>query len=169
MNMKAIYPGSFDPVTKGHMDIIHRSASIFDEVIVAVLENKRKESLFTIQERVKLLQQSIGELHTIKNVKVESFSGLLVDFCRQKKSNIIIRGLRAVSDYEYEMQMALVNKQLDDDIETFFLASRGEYAYLSSSIVKEVASFGGEFKDFIPECVYDKMIERLKGGQDGIN
>lgn len=152
----AIYPGSFDPVTYGHIDIIERSANFFDKLIVAVLSNPRKTPLFTAEERIEMIRESVKH---IPNVEVESFNGLLVDFARFKKARIIIKGLRAVSDFEYELQMALMNKKLDKDIETFFMMTSAKYSYLSSSVVKEVASFGGCIRGLVPSIVE----ERLKG------
>lgn len=152
----AIYPGSFDPVTYGHIDIIERSANFFDKLIVAVLSNPRKTPLFTAEERIEMIRESVKH---IPNVEVESFNGLLVDFARFKKARIIIKGLRAVSDFEYELQMALMNKKLDKDIETFFMMTSTKYSYLSSSVVKEVASFGGCIRGLVPSIVE----ERLKG------
>ncbi len=156
--MKVIYPGSFDPVTYGHIDIIDRCSKKFDNVIVAVLDNKSKKGMFTIEERIELLRESLKHYD---NVEIDSFSGLLVDYTEKKKCKTVIRGLRAVSDFEYEMQMALVNKSLADDIETVFMVSRGQYAYLSSSIVKEVATFGGNISEFVPNAVEKALIEKI--------
>ena len=159
--MIVIYPGSFDPVTYGHLDIIDRCCKKFDKVIVSVLNNKSKKNLFTIEERVELL---IKTLEKYDNVEVDTFSGLLVDYAKQKGCSTMIRGLRAVSDFEYEMQMALVNKKLEDDIETLFMVARGRYAYLSSSIVKEVAMFGGDVSCFVPKIVENALKEKIEGG-----
>lgn len=158
--MIAIYPGSFDPVTYGHIDIIDRCAKKFDKIIVSVLNNKSKKNLFTIEERVELLERVLAPYD---NVEVDTFSGLLVDYAKEKNCTTMIRGLRAVSDFEYEMQMALVNKKLEEDIETFFMIARGKYAYLSSSIVKEVAMFDGNISCFVPEVVEVALKEKLKG------
>ncbi len=160
--MVVIYPGSFDPVTYGHLDIIDRCSKKFDKIIVSVLNNQSKKSMFTIEERVELLEKVLEEYD---NVEVDTFSGLLVDYAREKNCTTMIRGLRAVSDFEYEMQMALVNKKLDEDIETFFMVSRGKYAYLSSSIVKEIAMFDGNVSCFVPEIVELALKEKIKGGQ----
>ncbi|MCF6466417.1 pantetheine-phosphate adenylyltransferase [Clostridium sp. Cult2] len=160
--MVVIYPGSFDPVTYGHLDIIDRCANKFSKVIVAVLNNKSKINMFTIEERVELLKKVLAKYD---NVEVDTFSGLLVDYARQKGCTTMIRGLRAVSDFEYEMQMALVNKKLDEDIETLFMVSRGTYAYLSSSIVKEVATYGGNVSCFVPVVVEKALVEKIKGGK----
>ncbi len=161
--MVVIYPGSFDPVTYGHLDIIDRCSKKFDKVIVSILNNTSKKNMFTIEERVQLLEKV---LEKYDNVEVDTFSGLLVDYARQKGCSTMIRGLRAVSDFEYEMQMALVNKKLVDDIETLFMVSRGRYAYLSSSIVKEVAIFGGDISCFVPEIVEKELRKKIKGGNE---
>lgn len=149
-----IYPGSFDPITCGHLDIIERSAKLFDKLIVAVLINPQKKPLFSVEKRVEMIKHSIKHL---KNVKVDSFNGLLVDFAQQKKARVIVKGLRAVSDFEYELQMALMNKKLDNEIETIFIMTNSKYSYLSSSIVKEVASFGGCVKDLVPPLVEKEL------------
>lgn len=158
--MVVIYPGSFDPVTYGHLDIIARCAKKFDKIIVSVLNNKSKTNLFTLEERVELLEKVLEDYD---NVEVDTFSGLLVDYAREKNCTTMIRGLRAVSDFEYEMQMALVNKKLEEDIETLFMIARGQYAYLSSSIVKEVAMFSGNISCFVPEIVEMALKEKMKG------
>ncbi|TYP59985.1 pantetheine-phosphate adenylyltransferase [Thermosediminibacter litoriperuensis] len=154
----AIYPGSFDPVTNGHLDIIERSSRLFDRLIVAVLRNPSKKPLFTVEERIEMIKGSVSH---IKNVEVDHFSGLLVDFARLKKARIIIKGLRAVSDFEYELQMALMNKKLDREIETIFIMTSTKYSYLSSSVVKEVASLGGCVKDLVPPMVAEKLKEKF--------
>lgn len=159
--MKVIYPGSFDPVTYGHLDIIERSAKKFDKVIIAILNNKSKKGLFTIEERVKLLEETTKEF---PNVEIDTFSGLLTSYVKEKGCSTVIRGLRAVSDFEYEMQMALVNRKTYSDMETIFMVSRADYVYLSSSIVKEIASFGGEISCFVPKIVEDALISKYKGG-----
>ncbi len=153
----AIYPGSFDPVTKGHLDIIERTSKIFDQLIVAVLENPRKQAVFTIEERVEMLKRVTSGL---ENVTVEYFRGLLIEYAKQKKVNIIVKGLRAISDFEFEFQMALVNRKLNPQIETLFMVTNSKYSYLSSSIVKEVASFGGDIKELVPPEVYDMIMAR---------
>lgn len=158
--MKVMYPGSFDPVTYGHIDIIDRSARNFDHVIVAVLNNPSKKSMFTIDERIKLLKEVLKDYD---NIEVDSFSGLLVNYALEKDCTKIIRGLRAVSDYEYELQMASANKKQVEAIETFFMVSRGEYAFLSSSIVKEIASFGGNISCFVPTEIEKAIQEKIKG------
>lgn len=156
----AVCPGSFDPVTIGHVDIIKRAASIFDKVYVAVMVNPTKQPIFSADERVELLRRTT---HDIGNVEIESFNGLLADFVKLKKSRIIVKGLRAVSDYEYEFQMALANRRLNPEIETMFLTTSAENMFLSSSVVKQVASFGGDISAFVPSEVCDTIIERLAG------
>lgn len=146
----AVCPGSFDPVTYGHLDIIHRASEVFDKVIVAVLKNASKSPLFTIQERMELL---IEVTKDIPNVEVDGFEDLLVNYIQQKNAHVIVKGLRAVSDFEYELQMASVNRKLSDKIETFFMMSSTQYSYLSSSIVKQIAMFGGPISDLVPEQV----------------
>lgn len=156
---RAIYPGSFDPITFGHLDIIERSLRIADEVIVGVLNNNSKNPLFTSEERVKMIEEATKHL---KNVKVVAFNGLLVDFVKQMNAKHIVRGLRAVTDFEYELQMSQLNNALDDDIDTVFLTTRLEYAYLSSSITKEIAMMGGDIRKFVPACVVDKVYDKYK-------
>ncbi|NLO89121.1 MAG: pantetheine-phosphate adenylyltransferase [Clostridia bacterium] len=150
----AIYPGTFDPVTNGHLDIIQRSTSIFDTVVVAVAEESGKDTLFTLDERLEILKEVTS---SFKGVYVESFSGLLVEFVRKKGANAIVRGLRAVSDFEYEMQMALMNKKLGEGIETVFFFTSTEYSFLSSSIVKQVAALGGCVKGLVPPNVEERL------------
>lgn len=161
--MNVIYPGSFDPITNGHLDIIDRCAKKFDKVTVAILNNNSKKNMFTVEERLTLLRKVLDKYD---NVEVDAFSGLLVEYAKKKDCSLIIRGLRAISDYEYEMQMALVNKKLEDSIETIFMFSRDKYSYLSSSIVKEVAMFGGNISCFVPECVEKAVKEKINGGQE---
>lgn len=155
----AIYPGSFDPVTLGHYDIIKRSAAMFDQVVIGVLNNTSKTPLFSLEERVKMLKDTVSGL---PNVSVESFHGLLVDFVKQKNTNIIIRGLRALTDFDLEMQMAQSNRMVDPDVDTVFLSTSLEYSYLSSSIVKEYARYGVDLKAFVPECVITELIDKMK-------
>lgn len=157
--IKAIYPGSFDPVTFGHLDLIERSSKIVDELIVGVLNNKAKTPLFSVEERVKILQEATKQYN---NVKIVPFEGLLVEFATQVDANMIIRGLRAVTDFEYELQMAQTNRKLNKRVETVFLSTSLEYAYLSSSTVKEIASFGGDITQFVPEFVVEKVTEKIK-------
>ncbi|MBU5437747.1 pantetheine-phosphate adenylyltransferase [Tissierella sp. MSJ-40] len=160
--MKVIYPGSFDPVTFGHLDIIERCAKKFDKVIVAVLNNSSKKGVFTLGERMELLREVVKDY---PNVEIDTFSGLLTEYANEKECTTMVRGLRAVSDFEYEMQMALVNRKLYDEIETLFMVSSGKYAYLSSSIVKEVAMFNGDISCFVPKVVEEALKNKLKGGQ----
>ena len=146
----AVVPGSFDPVTLGHLDIIKRAADIFDVVYIAVLNNSAKNPLFTVEERIDLMKQVTSQY---ANVRIESSSGLLIDYAKQKKANAIIRGLRAISDFEYEMQITSMNRVLDEHIETFFIMTKNQYSFLSSSIVKEVAKYGGNIGELVPEVV----------------
>ena len=155
----AICPGSFDPVTLGHLDIIKRASKLFDKVIVAVLLNMDKKTWFTIGERIDLLKKATAD---IPIVEIAGFEGLLVDFARQKEACAIVKGLRAVSDFEYEFQMALTNMKLDSGVETMFLTTSSENMYLSSSIVKQVGLLGGDIKPFVPECVHDEIVSRIK-------
>lgn len=156
----AVYPGSFDPVTNGHLDVIQRSAKIFDKVIVGVLDNAAKKPVFTSQEREAMLRQVTAG---IENVEVYSFSGLLVDFMKRFDSAVIIKGLRTVSDFEYEFQMALLNKSLDPEVETFFMMTNSKYLYISSSMVKEVARWGGSIDEFVPYDIIEVINNRLSG------
>ncbi|RKL68891.1 pantetheine-phosphate adenylyltransferase [Salipaludibacillus neizhouensis] len=146
----AVVPGSFDPVTLGHIDIISRGAKVFDHVIVSVLNNQHKQPLFSVEERIELLQTATKHL---LNVEVDSFDGLLIDYVKNKKATSIIKGLRAVSDFEYELQMAAINRKLDDSIETIFMMTNNRYSYLSSSIVKEVAKYHAPLDDLVPNNV----------------
>lgn len=159
---RAVYPGSFDPVTLGHIDIIKRSASMFDEVIVGVLNNQAKTPLFSVEERVRMLEEVTKD---IANVKVDSFSGLLIQYCEQNDIHVAIRGLRAITDFEYELQIAQTNKLLSNgELDTVFLTTSLEYAYLSSSSVREIAHFGGDVSkcvtDYVAEQIYLKMNQR---------
>ncbi|GIM27845.1 phosphopantetheine adenylyltransferase [Clostridium polyendosporum] len=156
----AVYPGSFDPITNGHLDIIERGAKVFDELIVAVLVNVEKKGLFNVDERVKLIEKVTKNY---KNVKVESFNGLLIDFMKEKNANVILKGLRAVSDFEYEFQMALMNNKLDPEVETVFMMTNAQYSYLSSSAVKQVAKFGGCIKELVPDEIIPDVIKKIKG------
>lgn len=159
---RAIYPGSFDPITNGHIDVIERAAGMTKHLTVAILVNRQKQGLFSFEERKELIEDAVKHL---KNVEVICFSGLLADYCRQNNMEIIIRGLRAISDYEYEIQMAQMNKKLYPKADTIFLMTNPSYAYLSSSLVKEVAGFGGCVSDLIPPLAYKKLKEKLKEGQ----
>ncbi|MBR3627238.1 MAG: pantetheine-phosphate adenylyltransferase [Elusimicrobia bacterium] len=155
----AVYPGSFDPPTNGHIDIIGRAAKIFPKVIVAITHNYNKNHMFTLEERLSMMKESVSAM---KNVKVSSFSGLLVDYLNEINSFCIVRGLRALSDFEYEFQMALMNRKLKKNVETIFLMPDQEYTFLSSSMVREIASLGGQFKNFVPKSVYKKIMSKRK-------
>lgn len=155
----AVYPGSFDPITNGHLDIIKRGSKAFDKLIVAVLINVDKKGLFNIAERVELIKMVTKD---IENVEVVSFEGLLVDFAKMNNSNVILKGLRAVADFEYEFQMALMNSKLDPDIETVFMMTSAECSYLSSSSVKQVAKFGGCIKGLVPEQIISNIENKIK-------
>jgi pantetheine-phosphate adenylyltransferase len=156
---RAIYPGSFDPVTNGHLDIIRRSAKMFDEVVVGILNNPEKSPLFSVEERVKMLEKATED---IPNVRVRSFGGLSVDFARSCKANVIVRGLRLITDFEYELQMAQTNRKLAPDVDTTFLYTSLQYSYLSSTTVKEVAYFGGDISEFVPAFVEDAIRQKLQ-------
>ena len=159
MNKIAIYPGTFDPFTAAHIDIVKRALRIFDEIIVAVAPSQKKMPLFTLEERIDLIRKSAEGL---KGVRTEAFYGLLVEYVLEKKGVAIIRGLRAVSDFEYEMQMALMNRRLNHDIETVFLMPSEEYSFLTSTMVKEVASFGGSVNGLVPEIVEKALTDKFK-------
>lgn len=154
----AIYPGSFDPVTNGHLDIIERGRQMFDRVVVAVAVNQEKKPMFTLRERVEMLG---SVTRSWDNVQVDEFDGLLVEYAEQKKAGVIIRGIRAVTDFDYEFQMALMNRRLKDRIETVFLVPAEAYTYLSSSLVKEVASLGGSVTGLVPSLIEDQLQKRL--------
>lgn len=154
----AVYPGTFDPFTNGHLDVIVRASALFDKVIVGVLHNSAKSPLFSVEERVNILTKVTEEM---PNVEVKHFSGLSINFVRECHANIIVRGLRAITDFDYELQMAQTNRVLAPDIDTMFLTTCLEYAYLSSTTVKEVASFGGDISKFVPSYVEARIIEKL--------
>ncbi len=156
---RAIYPGSFDPVTLGHLDIIERASRISEELILGVLQNKAKSPLFSVEERVIMLSEVTKHL---KNVKIVPFEGLLIDFAKQMDAQVIVRGLRAITDFEYELQMSQTNRKLNSNVETLFLTTSLDYSYLSSTIVKEVASFDGDISQFVPEFVAKKVTEKIK-------
>lgn len=156
---KAIYPGTFDPITLGHLDIIERSSKIFDEVIVGILVNNTKTPLFTVEERVEMIKKAVKDL---PNVTVVSFNGLLVDFAKDKKAQCIVRGLRAVTDFEYELQMTQTNKVIAPEIDTIFLTTSLKYSFLSSSGVKELAAFGADIDRFVPPEVAERLKEKYK-------
>lgn len=155
----SIYPGSFDPITNGHIDIIERASKISDKLIVSVLNNVEKKSLFTVDERVQMIKESTKHF---QNVEVDSFDGLLVDYAKSKNANIIIRGLRAVTDFEYELQLAQTNRELYNKVETLFLLTSIQYSYLSSSIVKQVAAENGDISKFVPDFVVNKLKVKFK-------
>lgn len=157
--MIAVYPGSFDPVTNGHIDIIQRAAKLTDTLYVAVLTNPSKKPFFTVEERISLLEKVTED---ISNVKIEPFSGLLIDYAEKIGAKIIFRGLRAVSDYEYELQMALANKKLKGDTETLFMVANSKYSFLSSSLVKEIATFGGDLTGMVPDFVISEVEAKIK-------
>ncbi len=157
--IRAVYPGSFDPVTFGHLDIIRRSSGLVDELIVGVLNNNAKSPLFSVGERVKMLEEVTEGM---PKVRVLSFEGLLVDFARGVDACMVIRGLRAITDFEYELQMSQTNHKLDSKIETAFLTTSLEYSYLSSTTVKEVAAFGGDISQFVPKNVIDRIQEKYR-------
>jgi pantetheine-phosphate adenylyltransferase len=154
----AVYPGTFDPVTNGHCDIIARGLKLFDGLIVAIATNGSKNPLFTVKERLEMLQASFKET---RNVEIDSFDGLLVDYVARRKVNTVLRGLRAVSDFEYEFQMALMNRKLNKNIQTVFLMTGLRWIFISSSIVKEAAQFGGDTRDLVPPCVYEGLKKKF--------
>lgn len=154
----AVYPGSFDPVTMGHLDIVERTSQIFDKVIIGVLNNRAKSPLFSVEERVNMLKEVTKEL---PNVEVQSFAGLLIDFVRQNHAQIIVRGLRAITDFEYELQMAQTNRVMAPEVDTLFLTTNLRYSYLSSSIVKEIAAGGGDITAFVHPYVAEQMKRKL--------
>ncbi len=157
---KAVYPGSFDPMTYGHLDIIHRASEVFDLLIVSVLNNKEKTPLFSVEERVKILKEATRDL---PNVEIDSFSGLLIDYAAKKDIHVAVRGLRAITDFEYELQIAQTNRKFSDGkLDTMFLTTSLEYAYLSSSTVKEIASFGGNISRCVPGFVADLIYEKYQ-------
>ena len=156
--LKGIYPGSFDPVTYGHLDVIERSSKLVDELIVGVLNNKAKSPLFSAEERVRMLNEVTKDM---PNVTVVPFEGLLVDFARKMDAGLVIRGLRAITDFEYELQMAQTNHKMEPDVETVFLTTSRDYSYLSSTTVKEVAAFGGDISQFVPGIVADLIEEKM--------
>ena len=160
MSNIVICPGSFDPVTLGHLDVITRAANMFDKVLVAVLVNSSKRPTFSIEERMELLRDATDGLD---NVEIVSFEGLLAEYCKSRGVNAIVKGLRAVSDFEYEFQMAIANKRLNPELETIFLTADSDSMYLSSSMVREIGSMGGDISNFVPACVHDRIVARLRG------
>lgn len=153
----AICPGSFDPVTNGHLHIVSRAAAMFDRVIVVVMANQNKQPLFTADERVELLRRATADM---PNVEIDTYDGLLAEYAREKQASVIVKGLRAMSDFEYEFQMALTNRKLNPDVETVFLATSAEHMYLSSSLVKQVAKLGGDIHEFVPSCIVKDILEK---------
>ena len=154
----AIYPGSFDPMTNGHLSIVHSGLVVFDRMIIAVLKNPRKDTLFTVEERVEMIRT---ELKDQPKIEVDSFDGLLVDYCRRKNARVVLRGLRAVADFEYELQMANMNRHLDEHVETVFLMANDAYFYVSSNLVKEAAKLGGDVSRLVPPGIAARMKAKL--------
>ena len=154
-----ICPGSYDPITLGHIDVINRASTLFDKVIVVVLINHKKTYSFTPEERVEFIKKSVAHLD---NVEVDFYDGLLADYAKQHKAYAIVKGLRAMSDFEYEFQMALANRKLNPDVETLFLTTKSDYMYLSSSMIKQIASMGGDISEFVPSVIHNNIIERLR-------
>jgi len=155
----AIYPGSFDPLTNGHLDLIFRAAKLVDRLIVAVLNNSQKQSLFTVAERMEMIRLSV---EGAENVEVDSFDGLLVDYAARRQAAVVVRGIRAISDYEIELQMALINRRLRPETETIFLMAREEFSYVSSRMIKEIFSLGGDVGSFVPPLVSERLREKLQ-------
>jgi pantetheine-phosphate adenylyltransferase len=158
--MKAIYPGSFDPLTNGHLDLIERGSKIFGELVVAILRNSEKAPLFSVEERMEMLKATTSHLG---NVRVDTFEGLLVDYVAKQDASVVLRGIRAISDYEYELQMALMNRKLSPNIETVFMMPADTYSYLSSRLVKEVFQLGGSVRGLVPEIVEERLREKVNG------
>ena len=158
--MRAIYPGSFDPLTNGHLDLIERGSKIFEELIVAILRNAEKDPLFTVSERREMLEKMVKPF---PNVRIEVFEGLLVEFAMQKRATVLLRGIRAISDYEYELQMALMNRKLQPQLETVFMMPAEAYSYLSSRLVKEIFRLGGSVRGLVPDLVEQKLREKFAG------
>lgn len=165
MKKRAIYPGTFDPITNGHLDLVKRSVRIFDEVIIAVAPSYKKKPLFMIEERLIMIKNVVQGM---ENVVVEAFEGLLVEYVRRKKGDAILRGLRAISDFETELQMAHMNRALDANIETVFMMPSEEYGFITSSVIREVASFGGSVRGFVPEVVEVALREKFRSSQDAL-
>jgi pantetheine-phosphate adenylyltransferase len=156
----AIYPGTFDPVTNGHLDLIHRGSQIFDQLIVAILVNAEKDPLFTLEERIEMLRELTAPY---ENVRVDTFGGLLVDYARQANAKAVLRGIRAISDYEYELQMALMNRKLCPELETVFMMPAVSYSYVSSRLVKEIARLGGSVSGLVPNAVEERLRNKVNG------
>ena len=158
----AVYPGSFDPITYGHLDIIRRAAEVFDKVIVGVLKNQTKTPLFDFDERVEMIREVVKEF---PNVEVVSFHGLLIEFTKKMNADVIVRGIRAVSDFEYELMMAQTNKQLNPEVETMFFSTSAKYSFLSSSTVRELAMFDGDITPFVPDCVRERINAKIQANR----
>jgi len=156
----AIYPGTFDPITNGHLDILERAAAIVDLVYIAIAVNVDKKPVFTVEERIEMIRHTIEKFN---NIRIDHFTGLVVDYASKVHASVIIRGLRAVSDFEFEFQMALTNRQLNEKVDTVFLMSRVDYTYLSSSTVREIAKFGGDVSQFVPKYVKNELYKKLRG------
>ena len=163
-SLKAIYPGSFDPLTNGHLDLVERGSKIFGELVVAILRNAEKDPLFSLEERMAMLKATTAQF---PNVQVSSFEGLLVDYVAKQGAQVVLRGIRAISDYEYELQMALMNRKLAPNIETVFMMPAGTYSYLSSRLVKEVFNLGGSVRGLVPELVEEKLRQKAAASADG--
>ncbi len=164
MCVKAVYPGSFDPITYGHIDIIERGSKLFDKVVVAILINPQKNPLFTVEERLEMIKESLKHLPENK-IEISSFSGLLVDYVKEIQAKAILRGIRAISDFEYEFQMALTNRRLLKKVDTVFMMPDERYSYLSANLVREIASFGGDISHFVPPHVAEKLKEKFNKGE----
>ncbi len=162
MMTRAVYPGSFDPITNGHEDIIRRAAGIFDELVVAVLNNSSKNPLFTVEEKLDMINEIVGDLG---NVEVKAFDGLLVDFVHKENAGVIVRGMRAVTDFEYELQWAQTNRVVSPDLDTVFLTTNLKYSYLSSSVVKEIARYHGDISQFVNPCIIDRITGKFSAGR----
>ena len=154
-----IYPGSFDPITNGHLDIIDRASKIFDKLIVSVVKNPSKQPVFTLQERVELIKECVKDY---KNIEVDSFTGLLTDYVKEKGAFTIVKGLRIVADFEYEFQMALLNKNINPEIETIFMMTNSKYSYISSTMIKEIAKLGANLDEFVPKIIKEKLLYKLR-------
>ena len=154
-----IYPGSFDPITNGHLDIIERASKIFDKLIVSVVENPSKQPVFTLKERVELIKECVK---VYENIEVDSFTGLLTDYVKEKGASTIVKGLRIVADFEYEFQMALLNKSISPEIETIFMMTNSKYSYISSTMIKEIARLGANLDEFVPKIIKEKLLYKLR-------
>ncbi len=162
MSKTALFPGSFDPITNGHLDLLERATKLFDKVIITVAVNNRKDSVFTGSERVHLIEKCLGEKSWKSQIEVEKFSGLLIDYAKKRDVNVLLRGVRQISDFEYEFRMALTNRRLAPDIDTIFLMPDEQLTFISASIVKEIAYWGGDLSSFVPPIVADALIEKFR-------